>query len=192
MKSHRHFILNKPYGFLSQFVNNQSTRKNKKLLGELFDFPEVTMAVGRLDQDSEGLLLLTTDGKFSLEARSTSVEKEYHVQVDGLISTIAIEQLRKGIQLSHKGKSYLTLPAKAEIIKTNYPQRRQKIRDERHGPTSWVSITIAEGKFRQVRKMTAAVGFPTLRLIRIRIGGITLGDLQPGEVRAIENPDILL
>ncbi|CAM1334341.1 pseudouridine synthase [Tenacibaculum aestuariivivum] len=180
---HRHFIIHKPYGFLSQFITNETKRK-KKMLGELFDFPEKTMAIGRLDFASEGLLFLTTDGKVSAEVRSKKVEKEYYVQVDGLITQDAIEKLKKGVEIGFDGKKYITLPGKANIINTpNFTNRSQKIRDERHGPTSWVSIIITEGKFRQVRKMTAAVGFPTLRLVRVRIGNIHLNDMKSGEVK---------
>ncbi|HET8886969.1 MAG TPA: pseudouridine synthase [Salinimicrobium sp.] len=182
--NHRHFKLFKPYGYLSQFKNNQTRRKNKKLLGELYGFPEGTMAIGRLDEDSEGLLLLTTDGKFSEAIRSKSIEKEYYVQVDGIISEDAISKLKDGVEISVHGKKYLTLPCpvfKLEGI-PDLPSRNKKIRDERHGPSSWISITLTEGKFRQVRKMTAVVGFPTLRLVRVRIGSETVGAMKSGDV----------
>ena len=104
--NHQHFILHKPYGYLSQLVNNQIRRKNKKLLGELYDFPEGTMAIGRLDESSEGLLLLTTDGKVSEQIRSNKVEKEYYVQVDGIIDDIAIEKLQNGVEIGFDGGKY--------------------------------------------------------------------------------------
>jgi len=186
---HRHFIVFKPFGFLSQFKNNR-TRK-KRLLSELFDFPENTMAIGRLDADSEGLLFLTTDGKTSEFIRSNKIEKEYWVQVDGLISDAAVNKLKFGVEISIEGKSYITKPCEASKIETpkNLPQRQKPIRDERHGPTSWIAITITEGKFRQVRKMTAAVGFPTLRLIRYRIGNTTISNLNSGSTKEVENFD---
>ena len=185
MENHQHFIIHKPYGYLSQFINNQTKRK-KKMLGELFDFPEGTMAIGRLDVTSEGLLLLTTDGKVSEYIRSRKVEKEYYVQVDGIITQQKIEELKKGVEISIEGKKYTTKPCKANIISTpNFPNRTQKIRDERHGPTTWISITINEGKFRQVRKMTAAVNLPTLRLIRVRIGNILIDGLSLGDVKEV-------
>lgn len=186
---HQHFIIHKPFGFLSQFIYNQSTRKNKKLLGDLHQFPEGTMSIGRLDQDSEGLLLLTTDGMVSEQIRSKKVEKEYFVQVDGLITDKAVELLKNGVEISLNGKKYLTLPSIARILSTSEIEKLpyRKVRDERHGPTSWVAITIVEGKFRQVRKMTAGVGFPTLRLIRVRIGHIHLHKLEAGEVVAVAN-----
>ena len=189
---HRHFILYKPYGYLTQFVYNEPKRKNRKLLGELFDFPENTMAIGRLDQDSEGLLLLTTNGKASALVRSKKVEKEYYVQVDGNITDAAIEQLVEGVDISIEGETYQTLPAKCFRLPhaPDLPPRAKKIRDERHGPTSWASITIVEGKFRQVRKMAAAVGFPVLRLVRVRIGDIHINALKPGEVEEVKRFDI--
>jgi len=184
---HRHFILHKPYGYLSQFI--YELKRNKKLLGELYDFPKGTMAIGRLDEDSEGLLLLTTDGKTSEMICSKKVEKEYYVQVDGLITQEAVEQLKQGVEIGFKGTKYITKPCKAFIVNSipSFGERGKKIRDERHGPTSWISITVNEGKFRQVRKMTAAVGFPTLRLVRVRVGTILLNDLQAGAVIEVEN-----
>ena len=179
---HQHFILHKPYGFLSQFI--YELKRKKKLLGELYSFPEGTMAIGRLDEDSEGLLLLTTDGKVSEQIRSKKVDKEYYVQVDGIITLEAIEQLQNGVEIGFEGTKYTTKPCKAFLVSEipNFGERAKKIRDERHGPTSWASITVNEGKFRQVRKMTAAVGFPTLRLVRIRIGNVHLNELKAGEV----------
>jgi 23S rRNA pseudouridine2457 synthase len=183
-ENHRHFIIYKPYGTISQFVN--PNKRKKKLLGEWYNFPEGTMAIGRLDVPSEGLLFLTTNGKVSQEIRSKKVEKEYYVQVDGTVTQKEIEKLKNGVEIGFNGKKYTTKRCKALLIKEpEFPLRSQKIRDERHGPTSWVSMTITEGKFRQVRKMTAAVGFPTLRLIRIRIGGIQLGSLGVGEVKEV-------
>lgn len=185
--NHQHFLIYKPYGYLSQFI--YELKRPKKLLGELYNFPENTMAIGRLDEDSEGLLLLTTDGMMSEIVRSKKVEKEYYVQVDGVINDAAIEQLKNGVFIGFNGKKYLTKKCNAHILNEVpvFPERAKKIRDERHGPTSWLSITINEGKFRQVRKMTSAVGFPTLRLIRVRVGNIFLNDLNPGEVLEVEN-----
>ncbi|MBY8961444.1 pseudouridine synthase [Flavobacterium sp. D11R37] len=186
---HHHYIIYKPYGYLSQFIYN--LKRNKKLLGEFYDFPEGTMAIGRLDEDSEGLLLLTTDGMMSEIVRSKKVVKEYYAQVDGLITPEAIKQLQEGVEIGFKGIRYTTLPCLAKKIDApQLPERSKKIRDERHGPTSWVAITVTEGKFRQVRKMTSAVGFPTLRLVRVRIGNIHLGNLQPGEVKEVPGFDV--
>ncbi|TYB76326.1 pseudouridine synthase [Bizionia myxarmorum] len=184
----QHFKLFKPYGFISQFVINGKQKRNKRLLGELYDFPENTMAIGRLDETSEGLLLLTTEGKTSTLITSSQIEKEYYVQVDGQITTEALLTLQLGVNITVNSKPYITAPGNAFILENNpeFPERGKKIRDVRHGPTTWISITINEGKFRQVRKMTSAVGFPTLRLVRVRVGTILLGDLKMGEVEMLE------
>ncbi|MGB8373831.1 MAG: pseudouridine synthase [Salegentibacter sp.] len=181
----RHFKLYKPYGYLSQFISNEKPRKKNKLLGDLYDFPEGTMSIGRLDKDSEGLLLLTTDGKVSAGVTGRKVEKEYYVQLDGIIDDASIEKLQQGLEISINGEKFQTLPCKAFRLQERpvFPERAKKIRDERHGPTSWISVTLTEGKFRQVKKMTAAVGFPTLRLVRVRIGNEKLGAMQAGEVQ---------
>jgi len=184
--AHKHYILNKPYGYLSQFINRQNKRKNKRLLGELYDFAPGTMAIGRLDETSEGLLFLTTDGKESEFIRSAKVAKEYHVQVDGIVDEQAITALKNGLTITVHGQAYQTKPCDAFLLPlgSNYPMANRKVRDARHGPTSWLGIVIHEGKFRQVRKMTAKVGFPTLRLVRVRIGDTQL-TLGPGEVKEI-------
>ncbi len=147
------------------------------------------MAIGRLDEKSEGLLLLTTDGKKSEEIRSRKVEKEYYVMLDGLITNEAIEHLSNGLEIRLGKTKYKTLPCTVRKLVTipEIAQHSGRKRDERHGPTSWISITLREGKFRQIRKMTAAVDFPTLRLIRIRIGKITLEEMNPSQVTEISN-----
>lgn len=181
-QTHHHFKIFKPYGCLSQF--KQEKMKNKSLLGDFYDFPEHTMAIGRLDHDSEGLLLLTTDGMISHKVRNKSIEKEYYVQVDGVITQEAILKLQEGVEITVSGSKYLTLPCKAFAFENEpkLPPRGRNIRHPKHGPTSWISISICEGKKRQIRKMTAAVGFPTLRLVRVRIGAIHIDDLLPGDV----------
>lgn len=187
MKTERHFLLHKPHDYLSQFIYEK--KRTKKLLGELHDFPEGTMAIGRLDEDSEGLLLLTTDGMMSEIVRSKTVEKEYYAQVDGIINESVISQLKNGVEIGFKGIRYTTKKCEAKLI-VALPEciaKGKKIREERHGLTSWVSITVTEGKFRQVRKMTAAVGFPTLRLVRIRVGDIHLQNLKAGEVLEVSS-----
>ncbi|NNT71794.1 pseudouridine synthase [Flavobacterium sp. IMCC34852] len=184
---HHHFLIHKPHGYLSQFVYEK--KRHKKLLGELYDFPNGTMAIGRLDEDSEGLLLLTTDGMLSEIVRSNTIEKEYYAQVDGIITNEAVAQLKAGVEIGFKGIRYTTKKCEAKLI-SKLPcciGEGRRIRDERHGPTSWISITLTEGKFRQVRKMTAAVGFPTLRLVRIRVGNIHLHNLKAGEVVAVSH-----
>ena len=188
--THQHYAICKPYGFLSQFITNElKKKKHHQFLGELADFPEGTMAIGRLDRDSEGLLLLTTNGKKSYFILSSKVEKEYYAQVDGFITDEAIERLKHGVTITVDNAPYLTKPCtvkRLEKDKLQLPVRAKKIRDDRHGPTSWVSITLREGKFRQVRKMTAAAGFPTLRLVRHRIGKICLNAMQAGDVLKLD------
>ncbi len=191
-QNQQHFKIFKPYGFLSQFV--PESRKKKHLLGELYNFPDKTMAVGRLDHDSEGLLLLTTDGMMSYKVRSKEIEKEYYVQVDGIITEQALLQLQNGVEITVNGAKYKTLPCKTLRLKDEpkLPARGRKIRDPKHGPTSWISITLCEGKNRQIRKMTAAVGFATLRLVRVRIGKIHIDGLMAGEVVKLTNFDAAL
>ena len=128
-KAHRHFLIFKPYGYLSQFMSNASKQKSKKFLGSLFDFPKGSMAIGRLDEKSEGLLLITTNGKISAWINSRKFDKEYYAQVDGDISEEAIEQLKYGVEISVDGKPYKTKPCK--VFKLNespkLPKRAKKI-----------------------------------------------------------------
>lgn len=183
-----HFKIYKPFGMLSQMSSNDPKEmRNKVFLSDLYDFPKGIMPVGRLDEKSEGLLLMTTDGKLSDTINRSGIEKEYWVQLDGLINTNAIGKLSEGVEIGVKGRRYMTRPCKANLL-GSVPQIAEadpKLRIARHRPTSWISICITEGKFRQVRKMTAAVGFPTQRLIRVRIGSIHLHDLAPGEVEEL-------
>lgn len=184
-KPHHHFKLYKPFGIISQLSSNSKLQlRKKRFLSELYDFPESTMPIGRLDEKSEGLLLMTTDGKLTDTINRSGIEKEYYAQLDGEITDEAIERLKTGLEIGFDGNKYVTKPC--TVTKLNAPvnlsEPDPKIRLGRHRPNSWVSIVITEGKFRQVRKMTAAVGFPTLRLVRVRIGTITLGNLKPGEV----------
>lgn len=182
-----HYKLYKPAGYLSQFINNQSRRKNKKLLGELYDFHPETMPVGRLDENSEGMLLLTTDGKISYKILKGGVEKEYWVQVNSEITDKAILLLSEGLEISINGKPYHTKTCKAHKISTpELPKPQRPVKPQAGNTTSWISITLTEGKFRQVRKMTAKVGFPTLRLVRVRIGEEYIGNLQPSEVEVVK------
>ena len=184
----RHFVLHKPWGYLSQFTSEDAKEvKKKRFLGELGDFPAGTMAIGRLDEDSEGLLLLTTDGRVSEQVRGRHVEKEYYAQVDGRLTPKALDHLRNGVEISLRGTPYRTLPCRARLLAAApaLPPRGRAIRADRHGPTSWVAIVVTEGKFRQVRKMTAAVGFPTLRLVRVRVGAVWLEDLPAGASREV-------
>ncbi|MBU2996262.1 pseudouridine synthase [Cellulophaga baltica] len=188
MKKHLHFKLYKPFGVLSQFSSNDKKEaRSKSFLGELYDFPKGIMPIGRLDEKSEGLLLLTTDGKLSDIINQSGIEKEYYAQLDGEITAIAIEILKKGVEIGFSGKKYQTKPCLVKkIVAPNFSDPNKKLRIGTHRPNSWVSITITEGKFRQVRKMTAKVGFPTLRLVRVRIGENTIKNMQPNSVQELD------
>ncbi|EHK9183307.1 pseudouridine synthase [Vibrio vulnificus] len=175
-------IFNKPYDTLSQFTDGEG----RKTLADFIPVKGV-YAAGRLDRDSEGLMVLTNDG--ILQAKLTQPKskspKTYWVQVEGAPTEEQLEPLRRGVEL----KDGLTLPAKVEIIQD--PQlweRHPPVRFRAAIPTTWLAITIIEGRNRQVRRMTAHIGFPTLRLVRHSMGGMTLQDLQPGEWKEISLP----
>ena len=176
-----YYKLYKPFGYLSQF----SGEKQDKLLGDLYSFPKDVYPIGRLDKDSEGLLLLTNDNRFKhqLLDPDSNKSKIYWVQVDGDITEEAIELLKSGtIEIKHKGSNYRV--KKAECKKLDSPsieERDPPIRYRKSIPTSWIELKITEGKNRQVRKMTAAAGFPTLRLIRMQIDKYALDKMQPGD-----------
>jgi len=190
-KPHDHFKLYKPFGIISQMSSNSELQiRKKRFLSELYDFPEGSMPIGRLDEKSEGLLLITTDGKLSDTINRSGMEKEYYAQLDGEITNDAIERLKRGLEIGLEGKKYLTEPCKVTKLNLpiNLPEPNPKIRIGRHRPNSWISITLTEGKYRQVRKMTAAVGFPTLRLVRVRIDAIRLDLMKPEEV--VRVPDL--
>lgn len=180
---YRYFLLHKPYGFLSQF----SGESTDQLLGDLYDFPKDVYSVGRLDKDSEGLLILTNDNRFKTNVLDPKqkLAKTYWVQVEGEITPEAIKRLQEGsIEIKHKKNIYRVKKAKCKrIFPDKISERTPPIRKRKNIPTSWIALTITEGKNRQVRKMTAAVGFPTLRLIRISIGPYSLNGLAVGEVK---------
>ena len=173
-------IFNKPFDTLSQFTDGEG----RKTLADYISVKGV-YAAGRLDRDSEGLLVLTNDG--ILQARltqpSSKSPKTYWVQVDGSPSEVDLEKLRQGVEL----KDGLTLPARVEIIdEPKVWPRTPPVRFRANIPTTWLSITIIEGRNRQVRRMTAHVGYPTLRLIRYSVGDIDLDSLKPGEWKEIQ------
>lgn len=185
---HFHFKVYKPFGMLSQLTSGEDRQlRKKRFLSELSDFPEGTMPVGKLDEKSEGLLLMTTDGKWSDDINRSGIEKQYLVQLDGLVTTDAIDKLSEGVVIGLFGKKYETLPCDVDYLKEEpiLPEASAALRIGKHRPTSWISMVIKEGKYRQIRKMTAAVGFPTVRLVRIRIGDISLGQMKPSQVLKI-------
>ena len=176
-------LLNKPYGMACQFSGEGATLK------DLVDVPHVYPA-GRLDADSEGLVVLTDDG--ALQARISQprhkLRKVYRVQVEGVPTREALAALASGVKLNDG----LTRPARARLVdepEALWP-RDPPIRVRRHIPTSWIELEIAEGRNRQVRRMTAAVGFPTLRLVRWQVGPWSVEGLAPGEWREVENPGV--
>lgn len=178
----RYFLIYKPYLVLSQF----SAVEGKKTLADFFDVPKDVYPVGRLDFDSEGLLLLTNDTALNhrlLDPRFAH-EREYWVQVDGAITDAAITTLQKTVAINIDGKIYNTRPCRAEIfsVAPMVPDRTPPIRFRKEIPAPWIRLILTEGKNRQVRKMTAKVGFPTLRLIRYRIEGLSLDCMQPGDL----------
>ncbi len=179
---------------LSQFTREG----DHKTLADLeFEFPKDVYPVGRLDADSEGLLLLTNDNflKTKLLEPRNKHKRTYYAQVEGLATSEACTELSTGVRISINGKSYLTLPAKVSLLdEPNLPERVPPIRFRKNIPTSWLSISLHEGKNRQVRKMTAAVNFPTLRLARWAIGNIALSDYSthsfPGSVWEIKGEEV--
>jgi len=185
-----YFIFYKPFNVLSQF----SEEGDKKTLAHYF--PHVAKniyPVGRLDYDSEGLLLLTNDKALTHQLLDPSFKhkRTYYVQVEGTITTEAIEKLQRGVTISIDGKKYTTQKAWAEMLTEEplLPDRDPPIRFRKNVPDSWLSLTLTEGKNRQVRRMTAAVGFPTLRLVRYSIGSINIEGMQPGSYRKLEHRD---
>jgi 23S rRNA pseudouridine2457 synthase len=182
---YKYFLLNKPYGVLSQFTD----KDDRLTLSSIYNFSKNIYPVGRLDLDSEGILLLTNDKSLTdyLLNPKKKHEREYYVQVEGIPTKEALKKLQQGIEL----KDGKTLPAKVKIIDDpQFVERIPPIRERKNIPATWISITLTEGKNRQVRRMTAAVGYPTLRLIRVRIKNLMIGDLQPGELKELKEKEI--
>jgi len=200
-------------GELFDQATNATTTENSNNSGITtttlpLQFPPELMPIGRLDEMSEGLLLVTTSGTLTHRVNTGGVEKEYWCQLDGVITEDARKELAAGgfeisIQSGGGGELWRPSPCRVVVLEDEQietlPPRRKKVRDDRHGPTSWVSVTIKEGKNRQVRRMTAAIGYPTLRLVRVRVGCIYLlgcddggreRRLQPGGIRELEEKEL--
>ncbi len=176
-----YFLIYKPFQVLSQFTSTEG----KLCLKDILQVPTDVYPVGRLDYDSEGLLLITNDKSINQQLLNPlfAHQRTYWVQVDGAITKEALAQLSKGVIINVDGKAYKTKPAKLEQLTEaiQVPDRNPPIRFRKNIPTSWVSIQLTEGKNRQVRKMFAQVGFPVLRLIRAKLGKYTIQDMQPGD-----------
>ena len=185
MKKYLYLAFNKPYGILSQF-----TSENMAETLSQFNLPKDVYACGRLDKDSEGLLLLTNDGELIerlLNPKNDKV-KTYWVQVEKIPTLKDLENLAAGVMIG----DYQTKPCEVHILKPQplVPERKPPIRTRLTVPTCWLEIKLTEGKNRQVRRMTASIGFPTLRLLRVKIGNLELTDLVPGAFREIDKSEI--
>lgn len=178
----RYLVFHKPFQVLCQFTQGKGAERTRRTLADFISVPDV-YPVGRLDFDSEGLLLLTNDGAWQqrLSHPKFAHPRIYWVQVEGEAHEAALEPLRRGMKI----QDYRTRPAQASVIAVPpfLAPREPPIRYRKQIPTSWLEITLTEGRNRQVRRMTAAVGLPTLRLLRVAIGGLWLQELPPGQWR---------
>lgn len=186
----KYFVIHKPFNVLSQF----SSEGDKKTLKDFFNVPVDAYPVGRLDYDSEGLLILTNDKSLNhlLLDPLLKHSREYWVQVEGAITPDAIDKLSKGVTIKANGKAFTTLPCICSqfINPPSVNERTPPIRVRKSIPDSWIKLNIHEGKNRQVRKMTAAVGHPTLRLIRYAIENINIQNLDPGEMKSFSKQEL--
>ena len=182
----RYFVVNKPYDMVSQFVSPHAVR----VLGQLsFDFPEGTHSVGRLDNESEGLLLLTTNKRVTRLLFQSAIphRRTYLVKVKNIVSGDTLEQIRKGIPIRVRGGAYYTTaPCEADLLPEPVDLFGHPSEKKDYVPYSWLRIALTEGKFHQVRKMVSAVGHRCIRLIRVSIEDLRLGGLEPGGVRELE------
>ena len=185
--SYRYILFNKPYGVLSQFTDSSDEKRRT-----LKDYISVTgvYPVGRLDWDSEGLMLLTDNGQLQhrLSHPKFAHPRTYWVQVERIPDANAIAQLQSGVMIS----GLLTRPAIVKLLtdEPSLPPREVPIRFRKNIPTAWLEMTLTEGRNRQVRRMTAKVGFPTLRLVRVAIAQLNLHDLAPGQLRVITEAEV--
>jgi len=180
-----YFVIHKPYGVLSQFTDEDGHPG----LGSVYQLPKGVYPVGRLDLDSEGLLLLTNDK--SLNARlldpSHAHQRTSWVEVEGQVDEKALEALRKGPSFRIKGKEHNSLPVEAKriVVPSELEERNPPVNHQKYPVTTWLELKLTEGKNRQVRRMTAAVGHPTLRLVRVAIEALSLFPLKSGEITQI-------
>ena len=183
----RYIALYKPFEVMSSFTHEEINPVAKRTLSE-FNLPKGVYAAGRLDFDSEGLLILSDDGGFIHRVTDPAhkLPKVYCAQVEGVPTEAMLVPLRCGLRI----KDYSTKPCQARILSEgpNFPAREKPITP--HGPTAWLELVLTEGKKRQVRHMTAAIGLPTLRLLRVAIGPVQLGQLSPGEWRDLTTAEV--
>ncbi len=183
--TYKYILFHKPYGVLCQFTGEEGDRTLSD-----FQLPKGVYAAGRLDKDSEGLLLLTDDGVLNqrITDPKSHKEKTYWAQVEGEPTIDMLKEFCSGVVI----KGYKTKPAKAKVLEGfSYPARTPPIRERKHIPTTWLEIKLTEGKNRQVRRMCAAVGMPCLRLIRVGIGKASLGELKVGQWKEVSQKDLL-
>ena len=186
----QYFVIYKPFEMLSQFTPHGDT----PVLGRLYNFPSDVYPVGRLDADSEGLLILTNDKSLNSKLLSpkNGHKRTYWVQVEGEFSEEALEKIQSPLKIRVNKKDHITLPCEAEILKEEpkLPERNPPIRFRKNVPTTWIQLKLKEGKNRQVRKMTAKVGFPTLRLVRHSIENLDIEGMRSGQVKVLEREEI--
>jgi 23S rRNA pseudouridine2457 synthase len=184
----RYFIIYKPFGVLTQFTGEEPT------LASLGVFPKDVYPVGRLDKDSEGLLLITDDKVLNHHLLNPRFghQRTYYAQVEGVPTPEALAQLRNGVTINVDGRNYQTKPALAKILDPApvLPERNPPIRYRAAIPDTWIELTLIEGKNRQVRKMTAAVGFPTLRLVRFSMEKISIKGMQAGDILELDEKTV--
>lgn len=185
-----YFLIYKPFQVLSQFTSTEG----KLCLKDILHVPTDVYPVGRLDYDSEGLLLITNDKSINQQLLNPifAHQRTYWVQVDGAITPDALAQLSKGVSINVEGKMYTTKPTRLELLPESLqlPDRNPPIRFRKNIPTSWVAIQVTEGKNRQVRKMFAQVGFPVLRLIRAKLGKYSIQGMQPGDCLSLTASEV--
>lgn len=190
---YRYYLLHKPFGYLSQFTKEVP---DHKVLSDLYEFPKDVYPVGRLDRDSEGLLLLTNDKRLNKDLLDPNANKSktYWVQIEGVPEEQDLDTLRNGkLKIRVNKKDHKCKTAKVKFLGNTIEiaDREPPIRERANIPTSWVQIILTEGKNRQVRKMFAKIGFPVLRLVRVGLGGLSLDSMQTGDIRELTRLEAL-
>lgn len=182
-KSSSYFIIHKPYKVLSQFTDEDGNPG----LGSIYSLQKDIYPVGRLDLDSEGLLILSNDRTLNNKLLNPKNNhwRTYWVEVDGIPSKDSLKQFESGLLINLKGMKHRTKPAKVKFIEAKIPERNPPVNYKKHPKRTWLEISLAEGKNRQVRKMTAAIGHPTLRLVRVKIESLELTPMKSGEIREV-------